>query len=160
MLLCLSGPISNQYNQQQPFGTAAGVTSELWNGLLSFPGLSAASLARGRTSANLLSIVRQPTGTHMNPLARYCCSTSFGVDHTYLNTLSLWPHYHMYCGEVPTKLGGPCWVHFSGRFKSRGIWPCRQLLFLGLSLAPPTLANTSAPKRKQSPRNRLPVCLR
>lgn len=37
------------------------------------------------------------------------------VDHTYLNTLSLWLHYHMYCVEVPAQLGGPRWVHFSER---------------------------------------------
>lgn len=71
-LVCLSGPVSNQLNQQQRFGTGARVTTrELWRCLLSFTALSAPRFVNGRTLAGRPSIGKQPTGTR--PLAGYFC---------------------------------------------------------------------------------------
>lgn len=87
-LFCLSGPVSNQLNQQQPFGTGAGVTGELWHCLLSFPMLSAPTLVNGRTLATLLSIVEQPTGTHRNSISPMLLFDMLRVNCTYPDTLS------------------------------------------------------------------------
>lgn len=86
-LFCLSGPVSNQLNQQQPFGTGAGVTGELWHCLLSFPTLSAPRVVNGRTWATLLSIVKQPTGTRRKSISSMLLFDMLRVNCTYPDML-------------------------------------------------------------------------
>ena len=75
----------------------AGVTGELCHCLLCFAMLSAPRLVNGRTLATLLSIAKQPTGTHRKSISPILLFDMLQVNCTYPDTLSLWLNYRVYC---------------------------------------------------------------